>query len=235
MGRRVLVIEDEVGLARVLRDNLVYEGFEVELASDGSEGMRMLETFEPHLILLDLMLPGFDGFEVCRRVARKTARLPIIILSARSQEEDKILGLELGADDYVTKPFSVGELLARVRAVFRRFGDVIPVGRLRIGSAIVDFDRHEITRDGTSIPVTQKEIELLRFLVERPARTVTRDELLQGVWGYHEVTLTRTVDNFIARLRQKLADDSQRPRIIQTVYGTGYRFMPTVSRDEDSS
>jgi two-component system alkaline phosphatase synthesis response regulator PhoP len=232
MKRRILVIEDEAKLARVLRDNLVYEGFEVETAGDGTEGLRMLETFAPHLLLLDLMLPGLDGFEVCRRVARKPSRLPIIILSARSQDEDKVLGLELGADDYVTKPFSVRELLARVRAVFRRFGELIPEGQLRIGGVIVDFDRSEIVRDGVAVPVTEKEIELLRFLVERPGRTITRDELLQGVWGYNEVTLTRTVDNFIARLRQKLADDSPRPRIIQTVYGTGYRFMPAPEKTE---
>jgi DNA-binding response OmpR family regulator len=227
MATRILIVEDEPGLARLLAHNLQFEGYEVRVAAEGTAALHLADTFEPNLVILDLMLPGVDGFEVCRRLAARSLPIPVIILSARSLDQDKIRGLELGADDYVTKPFSLAELLARVRVVLRRFeGRSVPGGTMRVGNVDVDFDNCVIRRGGAAVPATQKELDLLRFFAGCAGRAVTRDEMLRAVWGYRDAPLTRTVDIFVARLRQKVEEDPQNPRHIRTVYGTGYRFTP---------
>jgi len=228
MSKRILIVEDDAALARVLGDNLVYEGYEVDFASTGEEAMA--RAFDPpaDLVLLDIMLPTIDGFEICQAMSRAIAgRLPprIIILSARTQRSDKIRGLELGADDYVTKPFALDELLARIHAVLRR--DRRPIGRIALGDVFIDFHALRARRGSREIALTHREFELLRYLAERQGRVVTREELLRDVWRYTEVTMTRTVDNFIARLRRKIEPDPPHPRYIRTVHGDGYTLTTT--------
>src|SRR5215470_7641242 len=207
----------------MLHDNLVYEGFVVECVADGVQAVEKIRTQRPHLVLLDVMIPGLDGFEVCRSVNAARSRSPIIILSARTQQEDKIAGLKLGADDYVTKPFSLDELLARIHAVLRRTQPGIP--KLTLGSVTVDFEQMYASRDGHPIELTSREFAVLQHLAEHAGKVVTRDELLRLVWGYHETPLTRTVDNFVARLRRKVEPDPREPRYIRTVHGDGYSLL----------
>jgi len=222
MKRRILVVEDDVSLARVLCDNLVYEGFDVALAADGNRALKEHRTFNPDLVLLDLTLPGIDGFEVCRKLNREQSRTGIIILTARTQKEDKLQGLRLGADDYITKPFALDELLARIEAVMRR---VHPADDgLLLGSLYIDFNHYTAERNNQKVAFSQREIEVLRYMSARPGKVVTRDELLRNVWGYQNIPLTRSVDNLIARLRWKVEPDPDNPRYIHTVYGDGYRL-----------
>ena len=224
--KRILVIEDDDELARGLVDNLALEGYEVERSSTGMGGLALALGWHPDLLLLDLMLPDVDGFSLCRDLAGR-GLAPIIILTGRSCEADKVRGLQLGADDYITKPFSVLELLARISMVLRRAdGDRLPAGQVRFAQIVVDLDRQRVERNGVLVPLTQKEMELLRLLLSHPDHAFTRDELLRLVWGYIEAPLTRTVDTHVARLRNKLEDDPHKPRYIQTVYGTGYAFKP---------
>jgi DNA-binding response OmpR family regulator len=226
MRRRILIIDDDVALARVLLDNFAREGYDAQHARSGAGGLNYALGWRPDLVILELILPDLDGFDVCRDLTG-SALGAMIVLSVRSSDRDKIRALDLGADDYVTKPFSVGELLARVRAVLRRVNGhragTLPV---RFADVVVDFQQATITRAGIRVPFTQKELELLRFLLNHPGRVFTRDELLLMVWGYHEAPLTRTVDTHMARLRQKLEADPHNPRHLQTVYGTGYVFTP---------
>lgn len=222
MKRRILVVEDDVSLARLLFDNLVYEGFEVALAPDGQRALKEHDTFNPDLVLLDLTLPGVDGLEVCRKLNREQSRTAIIILTARTLKEDKVQGLRLGADDYITKPFALDELLARIEAVLRRvhpIDDSLALGELRI-----DFNRFSAERNNEKVAFSQREMEVLRYMSARAGRVVTRDELLRNVWGYQNVPLTRSVDNLVARLRWKIEPDPDNPRYIHTVYGDGYRL-----------
>jgi DNA-binding response OmpR family regulator len=219
-AKRLLVVEDDTSLARVLRDNLLFEDFQVELASDGDEALRAAKVFRPDLIVLDIMLPRLDGFEVCRVLGNGPDRTPIIMLTARTQREDKVRGLELGADDYVTKPFAFDELLARINAVLRRSNPRLD--RLVLGDIIVDFRRYRACRHNRDLSLTHREMELLHYLAERASRVVTREELLRLVWRYSEVPVTRTVDNFIARLRRKIEHDPHHPQFIRTVHGDGY-------------
>ena len=222
MKRRILVVEDDVSLARVLCDNLIYEGFEVALAADGHNALRKHDVFNPDLVLLDLTLPGLDGFEVCRKLNQEQSRTGIIILTARAQKEEKLQGLRLGADDYITKPFALDELLARIEAVLRR---VHPADDgLVLGSLRIDFNHYAAERDNQKVAFSQREIEVLRYMSARAGRVVTRDELLRNVWGFQNVPLTRSVDNLIARLRWKIEPDPDNPRYIHTVYGDGYRL-----------
>jgi DNA-binding response OmpR family regulator len=224
MKRRILVVEDDASLARVLCDNLIYEGFEVALAADGHRALKENDVFNPDLVLLDLTLPGLDGLEVCRRLNREQSRTAIIILTARNQKEDKVQGLRLGADDYITKPFALDELLARIEAVMRRVHpaeDGIVLGSLRI-----DFNHYTALRNNQKVAFSQREIEVLRYMSARAGKVVTRDELLRNVWGYQNIPLTRTVDNLVARLRWKIEPDPDNPRYIHTVYGDGYRLTP---------
>ncbi|PYS19245.1 MAG: DNA-binding response regulator [Acidobacteria bacterium] len=224
MKRRILVVEDDASLARVLCDNLVYEGFDVALAGDGRRALREGQAFKPDLVLLDLTLPGLDGFEVCRRLTAEQSRTAIIILSARSQKENKVQGLTLGADDYITKPFALDELLARIHAVLRRVhpsNDSLILGSLRI-----DFNRYSAERNEEKVAFSQRELDVLHYMSDREGKVVTRDELLRNVWGYQNVPLTRSVDNLVARLRWKIEPDPDNPRYIHTVYGDGYRLTP---------
>jgi two-component system, OmpR family, alkaline phosphatase synthesis response regulator PhoP len=224
MKRRILVVEDDASLARLLYDNLMYEGFDVAVAVDGNRALQEHATFNPDLVLLDLTLPGIDGFEVCRRLNRAQSRTGIIVLTARRQKEDKVQGLRLGADDYITKPFALDELLARIEAVLRR---VHPAEEgLILGTLHIDFNRYTAQRNDEKVPFSQREIEVLRYMSARSGKVVTRDELLRNVWGYQNVPLTRSVDNLIARLRWKVEPDPDNPRYIHTVYGDGYRMTP---------
>jgi DNA-binding response OmpR family regulator len=222
MKRRILVVEDDVSLARVLCDNLVYEGFDVALAADGNRALKEHRVFNPDLVLLDLTLPGLDGFEVCRKLNREESRTGIIILTARTQKEDKLQGLRLGADDYITKPFALDELLARIEAVMRRLHPADD--GLSLGSLHIDFNHYTAERNNEKVAFSQREIEVLRYMSVRAGKVVTRDELLRNVWGYQNIPLTRSVDNLIARLRWKIEPDPDNPRYIHTVYGDGYRL-----------
>jgi len=222
--RRVLIVEDDDAMARLLHDNLVYDGFAVARASDASEALRQVQTFTPDLVLLDLMLPGGDGFDICRELSGRVPRPPLIILSARSQKEDKVRGLNLGADDYVTKPFDLEELLARIHAVLRRRES--SVSQVTLGRVVVDFARHTATRDGAELTLSHRELHVLQYLAERAGKVVSRDELLQAVWGYREAPLTRAVDIAVARLRRKIEPDQRHPRFIRTMHGDGYSLTP---------
>jgi DNA-binding response OmpR family regulator len=227
----VLAIEDDPAILRGLCDNLRFEGYEVIAASDGETGYRMQQERKPDLIVLDLMLPRMSGFELCRKLRGEGIQTPILMLTARSEEPDRVLGLDLGADDYVTKPFSVRELMARVRALLRR-SQPGPEGapdlpdELRFGDVEIDFRSYEARRNGQPVEMTRKEFAVLRFLAARAGQVVTRDDLLNGVWGFESYPSTRTVDNHVAGLRAKLERDAPEPVHIRTVHSVGYKFTP---------
>jgi two-component system alkaline phosphatase synthesis response regulator PhoP len=226
MEKHILIIEDEPGLAITLTDRLKSEGYAVTAIRDGAEGLERAIR-DPHdLILLDLMLPGMNGLEVCRHLRQRSIETPILMLTARSQLVDKVVGLKVGADDYLTKPFEMAELLARVEVLLRRAS----VSRLtaaevhRFGSFQVDFRRTEATRGGKPVALSAKEFHLLRYLIEHRGETVSREELLREVWGYGTLPSTRTVDVHVAWLRQKIEYDPKHPKMILTVVGFGYKF-----------
>ncbi len=223
---RILVVDDEATLLATLRFNLEREGFEVITSSDGGDALKLVESEHPDLILLDLMLPGMHGFEVCRTLRKRTS-IPIVILTARTEEVDRVVGLELGADDYITKPFSMVELLARVRACLRRAGEFRVADEPQVissGSLAVDLSKREAVVDGTPLELKPKEFDLLVALMQNRGQTLTREQLLLRVWKYESLGSSRTVDVHIARLRQKIEDDPDRPIRIVTIRGTGYRF-----------
>jgi DNA-binding response OmpR family regulator len=224
MRKQVLVIEDDEVMARLLHDNLVYDGFVVQRAASADDARLKLQSFNPELVLLDLMLPDGDGFEICRTLVARRERPLIIILSARSSKDDKVRGLDLGADDYVTKPFTFEELLARMRAVMRRRASTLSV--LHLGKVVVDFRTRRATRGGRDLGLSMRELEVLEYLAERPHKLVTRDDLLRAVWRYPDAPLTRSVDISIARLRRKIEADPHRPRYIRTLHGDGYMLTP---------
>ena len=220
--KRILIIEDDAALARVLADNLVFEGFDVAWVSDGHVAFDKARTFAPDLMLLDVMLEGKDGFELLGILRRR--RVPVIMLTARSQKADKVRGLKLGADDYITKPFDLEELLARIHAVLRRVRPAVE--QLTLGNVSIDF-RAMIARQGTlPVHLTHREFELLQYLAERQPEVVDRNELLRQVWGFPEAPDTRSVDHAIARLRKKIEADAHHPRFIHTVHGDGYCLTP---------
>jgi DNA-binding response OmpR family regulator len=225
--KRILVIEDEPQMQLGLRDNLELEGYEVQVASDGDEGLSQAAAFSPDLVILDIMLPKKNGFDVCRELRARSNATPIVMLTARSAETDKVLGLELGADDYVTKPFSITELLARVRAVLRRAGAQrsTAADAVRIGDIDVDFKLHQARRGTLRIEFTAREFELLRYFVQHTGQVVTREQILNEVWGYEEFPTTRTIDNFVAKLRQKIERAPHAPEHILTIHGSGYKFV----------
>jgi DNA-binding response OmpR family regulator len=224
--RRVLIIEDEPDLVRGLRDALEFEGFDVLSAGLGREGINLARDRGPDLVLLDLMLPDMNGFAVCEEIRAANPVIPVIMLTARSQESDKIRGLEVGADDYVTKPFSVGELVARINAIFRRLQRITPrEEEIYIGATVVYPRRHELVRKGKSVALTFYEVELLRLLSERGGQPVARDEILEKIWGVSSSSSTRGIDNVIVKLRRKIEDDPADPKHIVTIYGTGYRLV----------
>jgi len=223
---RILLIEDEAGLVRTLKDLLARRGYTVEAKTTGEEGLATAVDQEFDLILLDVMLPGIDGFEVCRRIRRAKIRIPILMLTARGQISDKVLGFEGGADDYVTKPFDPDELLARIGALLRRasFSKADDLRTFEFDGKRVDFVKSQLIRDGKPIDLSERESRLLRYFIEHKGEIITRETLLQEVWGYQAVPLTRTVDVHIVWLRQKIEEDPRNPRHILTVHGQGYRF-----------
>ena len=225
---RILIIEDEPDLLRGLALNLKAEGYGVLTASRGDAGVELALRERPELILLDIMLPGMNGLDICRELRKKGFDAPIIMLTAKAEEVDRVVGLEIGADDYVTKPFGIRELLARIRVRLRRHATAADGGsKLRFGAVEVDFDKHEVLRMGRRVDLTAKELDVLKLLVRHRGEIVTRDRLLEEVWGYETYPTTRTVDNHILRLRQKLEEDPADPRYILSVYGEGYKFVGT--------
>ena len=223
---RILIIEDEPDLARGLSDALEFEQFEVMTSGLGREGIRMLQERGTDLVILDLMLPDINGFSVCEQMRQTHPVVPIIMLTARSQETDKIRGLEAGADDYVTKPFSVGELVARINAIFRRLHRSSGNDEsIQIGSSTVYPRRHELVRNRRTVPLSFYEVELVRLLWERAGEPVTREEILEKIWGVSGHSQSRAVDNFVVKLRKKIEDDASHPRHIVTIYGTGYKLV----------
>lgn len=220
---RVLLVEDEAGLRLTLSDRLGSEGYDVETASDGETGLARAVSGGYDLIVLDVMLPRMNGFDVCREARQRGVTAPILMLTARGQVVDKVVGLKLGADDYVTKPFALRELLARVGALLRRpRAAPAPLG---FGEVTVDPATHGVTRRGARVPLRPKEYELLRALLRRAGRVATRSELLREVWGYQDCVVSRTLDTHVGELRRKLEDDPARPRHILTVRKTGYRLV----------
>jgi DNA-binding response OmpR family regulator len=235
MRQRILVIEDEPSLAMAIRDELEFEGFEASVVEDGKAGLDRILAEPPDLVVLDLMLPGKSGFEICREVRDQGMATPIIMLTARAQEVDRIRGLELGADDYMVKPFSLAELLARIRAVLRRAQgasrtdagtEALEVGELRL-----DVRKQGVFKRGRRIELTHKELQLLEFLLRHPGEVISRDEFLKRVWGEDVYVTPRTVDTHMATLRKKIEDEADRPRYIQSVRGAGYKL----NEDPDGS
>jgi DNA-binding response OmpR family regulator len=229
MPETILIIEDDASILRGLMMNLGFEGYRVLSARDGSEGLRIARELRPDLIVLDIMLPNLDGYDVIRQLRNSDIHMPVVVLSARGEEADKILGLSLGADDYVTKPFSLPELLARIRSVLRRQRRVSNTqGVLRFGAAVVDLAAHRLTVDNRIIETTAREFELLKYFVTHEDAVLTRLQILKNVWGIDQTVTERTVDNFVARLRQKIERDPESPCYLQTVRGVGYRFISGV-------
>jgi len=222
-NERILVIEDDPTLLRVLKDNLEFQGYVVRTACDGEAGLRAALDDQADLLVLDIMLPKINGYEICQQIRQEGLDFPVIMLTAKGQEEDIVLGLNLGADDYVTKPFSIKELLARVEAFLRRRRqDDSHV--YRFGDCALDTTSHRLTRAGSEIELTPKEFKLLAMMVKREGRALTRDEILDSVWGHEVFVTSRSVDRCINTLRQKIEPDPRRPRFIQTVREIGYRF-----------
>ena len=231
MNKKILVVDDEKPISDIIKFNLVKEGFNVEVAYDGDEALKLVYQYQPDLILLDVMLPKLDGFQVCRKV-RESFSIPIIMLTAKEEEVDKVLGLELGADDYITKPFGMRELIARVKANLRRvdLNVEVPADANNIitsSNLIIDLDRYEVKKEETIIELTLREFELLKFLATRENQIFTREQLLKDVWGYEYFGDIRTVDVTVRRLREKVEDDSSSPKFIMTKRGVGYYFRRT--------
>ncbi len=225
MTAKVLIVEDDEAMGVALRDGFQFEGYEVALARDGESGLRMAASERPDLIVLDLMLPKLSGLDVCRKIRAEGLAVPIIMLTARGQEIDKVLGLKMGADDYVTKPFGFMELFARVEAVLRRSGGGAGAFEsYSFGDVAVNFRTYEARKAGREVEMTQREFALLRHFIERRGQVVAREELLGAVWGYDRIPFTRTVDMHVAKLRKKIEDDPTDPRYILTVHGLGYKF-----------
>jgi two-component system, OmpR family, alkaline phosphatase synthesis response regulator PhoP len=223
---KILVIDDEEHILELIKFNLENSNYKVITATNGIEALKLVKLQLPQLILLDLMLPGMDGYDVCKEIRKDNSisSIPIIMITAKSEELDKILGLELGADDYITKPFSVRELMARVKAVLRRTTTQHIEKSYKFGNMTIDFQKHEVLKNDIRVELTLKEFELLEILVKNKGRVMTRDFLLDKIWGYEYVGETRTVDVHIRHLRQKIEDDDKNPRYIETIRGIGYRF-----------
>jgi DNA-binding response OmpR family regulator len=223
MPSTVLIIEDDAALARGLVDNFQIQGYRVVSAADGEKGLAAALTASPDLVVLDIMLPKLNGYEVCREIRRRKLDVPIIMLTAKGQEEDIIRGLEIGADDYVTKPFAIRELLARVKAFLRRREPAL-AGRRRFGPCEFDLDAKRLFRNGVETPLTTKERKLLEHFLARPGRALTRGDILDAVWGHSVIVGTRSVDRCVTTLRAKIEPDPLQPTLIRTIRDIGYRF-----------
>jgi two-component system response regulator VicR len=227
-AKKVLIVEDEKSISDIIQFNLKKEGFEVDTAYDGESGLEKALNGKPDLILLDVMLPRIDGFEICKKV-RETSAVPILMLTAKEEEVDKVLGLELGADDYITKPFGMRELIARIKANFRRIDlddseKDDPENVRNFGNLSIDMNRYEVRKDGEPLDLTLREFELLQYLTKKENKVFSREQLLSDVWGYEYFGDIRTVDVTVRRLREKLEDDSGNPKYIMTKRGIGYYF-----------
>lgn len=225
-NERILIVDDEIELANIVRDYLRAEGFIVEIASNGASAVNVFETFKPQLILLDIMLPDYDGMEVCRRL-RSNSNIPIIMLSAKNSDIDKILGLGLGADDYISKPFSPGELVARVKAHLRRYVNQFfeePVKHLKFGTLEIDDKAYTVSVNNKKVDLAAKEFEILSFLAHHPLQVFTREQLFNQVWGFDEYGDINTVTVHIRKIREKIEQNPSQPTFIKTVWGVGYKF-----------
>ena len=230
-GERLLIVEDEHAVARSLDYGLIKEGFHTSLAETGERALELAHSLDPHLILLDIRLPDISGFDVCRQLRAEGKRMPILMLTARDEEMDKVLGLELGADDYVVKPYQLHELIARIRALIRRaYGELAQASqgeRLRYGNVIIDLETFQVTRGDQIVFLTPTEFRLLRYLIGHPNRPLSRETLIEAVWGYEEIIGDeRTVDVHMRHLREKLEEDPTNPRYLVTMRGVGYKFEP---------
>lgn len=227
MRKKILIIEDEEDLVKGLKLNLADEEYEVDWASDGLEGLRKALQETPDLIILDIMLPGKNGLEVCRELRQKNIGIPIIMLTAKGEEIDKVVGLEIGADDYITKPFSVRELLARLKAHLRRADREVNTlaSIFSFNDVEIDFAHYKARRKGKELDFTSTEMDILKYLIAHRGEVVTRDDMLDKIWGYESYPTTRTIDNHILKLRKKIEDDPAHPHYILSVYGGGYRFV----------
>lgn len=226
MKDRILIIEDDGAIVAALRAGFEHEGYAVEVASDGVAGLRLAAEKNPNVIILDVMLPQLSGIDLCQRLRGMGDLVPIIMLTARSQEIDKVLGLKIGADDYVTKPFSFMELLARVEALLRRLKkSVVEIQQYQFSDIVLDFKKLEATKDGRPLELTAREFELLKFFAQHEGRVVTREQLLDAVWGYENFPFTRTVDMHIAKLRHKIEANPATPRHLITMHRVGYKFV----------
>jgi two-component system alkaline phosphatase synthesis response regulator PhoP len=228
MNSQILLIEDEPGLVLTLSDLLESDGYHVETAMDGPSGLAKAMNAKFDIVILDVMLPGKNGLDVCKELRQEGSDVAILMLTARTQVIDRVVGLKLGADDYLTKPFEPSELLARIEALLRRVkkDNLSPVARFQFDSVQIDFERGEVLRDGTRVNLAGKELQLLRYLVDHRGQVVSREDLLKYVWEYQPAVSSRTIDVHVAWLRQKLEDNPQIPRHFQTVRGVGYRFAP---------
>jgi DNA-binding response OmpR family regulator len=229
-AQRVLIVEDDAELAELLALHLREDGFEAERAATGAQGLEKARRSRYELVILDIMLPGMDGLTICRRLRELERSLPILMLTAKSEETDKVVGLEVGADDYVTKPFGIRELMARVRALTRRYREMSTAEHhgevLDFGSLVVDFSRRLVELRGEAVELTAKEFELLALLARHPEQAFSREQLLDRVWGYRYEGYSHTVNSHINRLRSKIEPDPSHPRFVRTVWGYGYRFSP---------
>jgi DNA-binding response OmpR family regulator len=225
----ILIVEDEPNMLQGLKDNLELEGYNIETAPEGKSGLEKIRTGSFHLAVLDVMLPGISGFDICKTARREGISTPIIMLTAKGEEIDKVLGLELGADDYITKPFSLRELLARIKAVLRRFSNEQNVqgqeNLFNIGNLVVNFSSYQAFQGKEEVKMSHKEFEILHFLMNHKNQIVSRNILMEKVWGMEFEVTTRTVDNFIVKLRQKIEQNPNEPKIILTVHGVGYKMI----------
>ncbi len=224
--KKILIVEDEQAMRNGLRDNLEVEGYTVEEAEDGISGLEKITNNKYDLILMDVMMPGISGFDICKKIRAAGNLTPIILLTAKGEEIDKVLGLEFGADDYITKPFSLRELLARVKAILRRTeGTTKTNDEYNIGRLQINFQTFNARLSNKEINFSHREFEILKYLADHKNSTVSRDDLLKDVWGYESRVTTRTIDNFILKLRQKIEEDINHPKIILTIYGIGYKMI----------
>lgn len=223
--QKILIVEDQTDLANGLEINLKKEGYKVFKTTTGEEALQITFREMPDLIILDIMLPGMSGLDVCRELRQKSIQIPIIMLTAKSDETDRVVGLELGADDYITKPFSLRELMARVHVCLRRQPKQADIPRYRFGHVEIDFEKYRVTVRNKPVEMTQKEFDLIRYMIRNRDTVLSRDRLLDEVWGYDSYPTTRTVDTHVLKLRKKLEDDPANPKYILSVYGGGYKFV----------